>query len=54
MDLRCQHGVPGDMRYAILINEFSASASELFTGCCATLTWQRSLASSPLAKAPER
>lgn len=26
-------GVPGDMRYAILINEFSASASELFTGC---------------------
>ncbi|MDD2457180.1 MAG: S41 family peptidase [Eubacteriales bacterium] len=26
-------GVPADMRYAILINEFSASASELFTGC---------------------
>ncbi len=26
-------GVPSDMRYAILINEFTASASELFTGC---------------------
>ena len=28
-----QQGVPSTMRYAILVNEFTASASELFTGC---------------------
>lgn len=26
-------GVPGETRYAILVNEYSASASELFSGC---------------------
>jgi len=30
---KAEQGVPPTMRYAILLNEFSASASELFSGC---------------------
>jgi len=48
-------GVPADMRYAILINEFSASASELFTGCLRDLDLAEIIGHPvPMAKDPAR